>query len=887
MSTLPSIAKHRFNLDADEVYVTSTNHDGVDFVFNTNGAVFKVPGTVQTDTVQANTHQDLNGNVVATVETDGSLKYHTDVAFDSNNTVDFQNCTVVNLNGVGGDDVNLNHVVVKNAGDTSIQTINGALQIDNPIAGDSIQLKHTDDDDYTVRLGKVSTSTQDKLLIGHPANNNKILCCNLWTNSANEQRPQYQIGGSKINSGDLANDYDLFKQSTTDNQFINSTIIMNTERQILNSNGTQKYMLHTDDFITKSSTGTQYINSSLIIPEGKHILNVDGSHKYVLNDAVPFGIDNNASNITSGTLSNDRLSEQVAMKNEEDITFQYDIQVGTTDKTHVRTGSLKLRHSSQPHIDFQTDESEDRDVRMMYQANTHQFNIDAEGVAAFKFNIGSVDGAERPKILLNNTPLNFTDMAGELSVSMFPPDVEAALQQAMLQDNPPQDWLNELPDIIPDQTLTLEKFTPSTVDNIVKKNESAIITEDGTAHILLHKSGSMELLSTYPYVDYKNSQNEDFKVRTLYDDNLKQFIVQGIGSSSNNDTQLDFNITGDESLKPKILINGQQVSKSDLSDGEFIMLQADIDALIDSKLSTATSQIDQSISNSLGTSTLQNPEDNLHAFSGFFKTENSTNDTYDVKLECRNPNILTQGGTTFDIVSQSGDFGLNVVSSGAERAKLYLNNSQISSSDLADHADLATENDVQAVLDSVYGHLNAYVEPEIETLQTQVADLQSSGGGGSSFNPILLLKKTNVQDIDNHTTVKVSFNVIEHQSTDNSITYSNDGDITCQNEGVYEVTADVSFAPDTDVPHDSGVREAFIVCSDYPNEKFGADRRPSPGEGTTNDYTRYTTSCYIKTLTPNSVVSFHMYQNNGDGDVLRILSYSTNHYSRLTVRQVA
>jgi len=43
MSNLPSIAKHRFNIDADEIHIGSGNHDGIDFKFNTHGAIFDVP----------------------------------------------------------------------------------------------------------------------------------------------------------------------------------------------------------------------------------------------------------------------------------------------------------------------------------------------------------------------------------------------------------------------------------------------------------------------------------------------------------------------------------------------------------------------------------------------------------------------------------------------------------------------------------------------------------------------------------------------------------------------------------------------------------------------------------------------------------------------------
>ena len=139
----------------------------------------------------------------------------------------------------------------------------------------------------------------------------------------------------------------------------------------------------------------------------------------------------------------------------------------------------------------------------------------------------------------------------------------------------------------------------------------------------------------------------------------------------------------------------------------------------------------------------------------------------------------------------------------------------------------------------------------------------------------------------NKTAASEAFNVIEYQGSDNTITLSNGSDITVVNPGVYEVTADVSIAPDYDTPNDSGMREAFIFCSDYPSEKFGQDRRASPGDGTDKDYTRYTTSCYIKTLSSNSILNLKLYQNNDDGDTIAIFSHAPAIYTRLVVRRVA
>ena len=172
----------------------------------------------------------------------------------------------------------------------------------------------------------------------------------------------------------------------------------------------------------------------------------------------------------------------------------------------------------------------------------------------------------------------------------------------------------------------------------------------------------------------------------------------------------------------------------------------------------------------------------------------------------------------------------------------------------------------------------------VSTLQTDVTSLQNSSG--SSYNSILLLKKTHDQTLPNHSSTKITFNIVEHQSSDNKITYSN-GDITVVDTGIYEITADISFHPDSDVPNDSGIREAFIQSTDHSGEKFGLDRRASPGVGTVNDYTRYTTTCFVKTTTENSILNLIMYQNNSDGDTINVFSHVPAVYSRLTCRRVA
>jgi len=104
MSTLPSIAKHRFNLDCDEIYIQSTNHDGIDFKFNTNGSVFHVPsGDIQTDgAIITNTQKATDGTTISTIEDDGKYKIHKDVKFDSSQSIDFNNCTMSNVGGLNG-----------------------------------------------------------------------------------------------------------------------------------------------------------------------------------------------------------------------------------------------------------------------------------------------------------------------------------------------------------------------------------------------------------------------------------------------------------------------------------------------------------------------------------------------------------------------------------------------------------------------------------------------------------------------------------------------------------------------------------------------------------------------------------------------------------------
>ena len=105
MSTLPSIAKHRFNLDCDEIYIQSTNHDGIDFKFDTNGAVFHVPsGDIQTDgAIITNTQKSTDGTTISTIEDDGKYKIHKDVKFDSSQSIDFNNCSMSNVGGLNGE----------------------------------------------------------------------------------------------------------------------------------------------------------------------------------------------------------------------------------------------------------------------------------------------------------------------------------------------------------------------------------------------------------------------------------------------------------------------------------------------------------------------------------------------------------------------------------------------------------------------------------------------------------------------------------------------------------------------------------------------------------------------------------------------------------------
>jgi len=131
MSNLPSIAKHRFNIDADEIHIGSGNHDGIDFKFNTHGAVFDVPtgGIKSADGILTNTQKDENGNIVSTIEPSGTLRFQTDILHDSNTTIDFNNCTVQNLAGSSVGQLEASQINSSNSGYTTVDNELDDLQL--------------------------------------------------------------------------------------------------------------------------------------------------------------------------------------------------------------------------------------------------------------------------------------------------------------------------------------------------------------------------------------------------------------------------------------------------------------------------------------------------------------------------------------------------------------------------------------------------------------------------------------------------------------------------------------------------------------------------------------------------------------------------------------